>query len=375
MATVLVGRGYLNIFNTPRQPKIHTILRGRMPGPLGRLWKPFENVGFWNPLGSFDLVHTFNKIPLWSHQPWMVSFESILPRTLGPKQEIMRDILREKLLSSQCRGIIAISNYAVRRTKKALAGWEGLPDLLSKIEVIPPNINPLHLRAEYKGGPLSVIFIGNEFARKGGIVTLRMARLAQAGGLPIHFHIVSNLRYGAGIYTDFQDPRAYDEDLKILTQPNVTFHGSISNASVMKLIEESHFVLLPTLHETYGFSPLEGMSLGVPAIATATAAIPEFVKNGENGFLLPLANNEQGDWILLGKPPLQWADLDRTYDELAQASMERIARVLENPELWNRLSQGALTHIRTHHDAETIGALLEARYSAALNPVPDTRGC
>jgi glycosyltransferase involved in cell wall biosynthesis len=367
LATVLVGRHYPDCFNTPRRPQAHIIVRGRIPAPFGRFWRSADNVGFWNPFGVFDLVHTFNKIPLWTNKPWMVTFESILPRTLGPKQEIMRDILRERLLSPQCKGIIAISNYAIRRTTAYLAGWDRLPELLSMIEMIPPNIQPAERVAEYSGGPLKVIFIGNHFARKGGIVALRMARLAQAAGLPIHFHLVSSMEYGAGIYTDCRDPNAYDADLEALTLENVTLHGRLSNTAVLELIAASHFVLLPTLHDTYGYSLLEGMSLGVPSLATATAAIPEFVKDGENGFLLPLENDATGDWIELSHPPLQWDILDRTYDALAEAALERLNRVLHEPKLWKSLSEGALHHIRAHHDAEIIGARLEKKYSAALD--------
>jgi glycosyltransferase involved in cell wall biosynthesis len=374
MATVLVDRGYPTTFNTPRQPKTHTIVRSRMSGGLRHLWQPLDGVGLWNPLGSFDLVHSFNKIPLWSNQPWMITFESILPRTLGRHQEILRDVLRERLLSPQCRGIIAISDYAVRRTAQFLAGWDQLPELLARIEVIPPNIQPLRRRREYTGGPLSLLFIGHDFARKGGITMLRTAKLAQARGLPLHFHIISNLHYGKGIYADFQDAAAYAEDMKLLALPNITLHGSLPNAAVMKLIEESHFVLLPTLHDTYGYSPLEGMCLGVPTIASATAAIPEFVKDGENGFLLRLPNDDIGEWIHLRKLPLQWADLDEAYDSLAHAAIARLTTVVDKPELWNRLSDGALEHIVAHHDAGTIASVLEQRYSAALDPegVPRT---
>ncbi len=50
--------------------------------------------------------------------------------------------------------------------------------------------------------PLQVIFVGNEFARKGGIVLLRIAKAALARRLPIRFHVVSATRYAGNIYTD-----------------------------------------------------------------------------------------------------------------------------------------------------------------------------
>jgi glycosyltransferase involved in cell wall biosynthesis len=156
--------------------------------------------------------------------------------------------------------------------------------------------------------------------------------------------------------------------MELLRLPNVTLYGSLSNSNVIELMERSHFLLLPTVHDTYGYSPLEAMSLGVPVIASATAAIPEFVKDGENGFLLPMENDDVGDWVHLRQPPLQWPDLDLLYDQLADAAIERLTRVLHCPDLWGQLSHGALTHVVRHHDSVTIGAHLEQLYSAALEP-------
>jgi hypothetical protein len=80
MTTILVDSGYGAAFNSPRNPRRHTIDRANIPSFMGRFWRPLENVGLWNPFGSFDLVHTFNKIPLRSRKPWMVTYEGVLPR-------------------------------------------------------------------------------------------------------------------------------------------------------------------------------------------------------------------------------------------------------------------------------------------------------
>lgn len=365
MATVFLDSNYLTVFNSPRAPQVHTLKRSRITGVLGRAWRPLDGIAVWNPLQDADLLHTFNRIPLVTSKPWIVSFESILPRCYGKGCDTVRSILRERLLSPQCRKIIAISDYSIRRMKQPLANWSGLTEVMEKTVVVHPNFPLGDSRPVYTGGTLSLLFVGNDFARKGGIAALRIAKIAQERSLPIHVHIVSSMRYGNGIYTDCKDRRAYAADLSLLSLDNVTFHGPQPNHAVMSLIRQSHFVLLPTLHDTYGFSPLEGMSQGVPVIASTTAAIPEFVKHEQNGYLLPLSADAVGDWDQLPYP--SWDALDYVFSSMAESAIGHLRGILDEPSRWTSLSHGATSHMRQQHCAEVNGARLEQLYSSALS--------
>lgn len=209
----------------------------------------------------------------------MISFESVTPRTYGKHREIVRDFLREKLFSPSCKGVIAMSEYAIRRAMDMNSGWSRMDEFKRKLQVIHPNVEAVESHRAYTGGPLSLVFVGNHFARKGGLVALRISKLAKERRLPVHVQVISAMDYGPGVYTDVQDKSVYVADLKnlALALDNVTFHQTLPNAEVLQLMAESHFVLLPTLHDTYGYSPLEGMARAVPAMGSATAAIPEFV--------------------------------------------------------------------------------------------------
>jgi len=366
MATVFVHKQYVTTFNTPRNPVHHKIIRGRILGGLRRIWRPLDGIGFWNPVGDFDLVHSINRIPLVTTRPWMISFESVTPRTYGRNRDIVRDFLREKLFSSQCKGVVAISEYAIRKTIDMNAGWSRMDELKRKLRVIHPNIEVVESHPSYSGGTLSLVFAGNHFARKGGPVALRIAKLAKEKRLPVHVHVVSAMDYGAGVYTDVPDRSVYDGDLKNLALDNVTFHQALPNPELLDLIAKSHFVLLPTLHDTYGFSPLEGMARAIPAIGSATAAVPEFVIDRKNGFLLPIENDSVGDWIHLQDETKRWDVTDAAFDAMTKTAIECIQEVLDTPGLWNSLSQGAIDHIAKQHDAVKVGAQLEDLYSKAL---------
>lgn len=363
MAVIYSGTAYPYIFSTPRFPQKHILRRGYLPHPPARFFNGIAHVGFFNPLGGYDLVHSWNIIPAFTTKPWIVSFESALPRTFGPSADAVRRLLAGPLRSPHCHRIIAISQYAVRRAQKA---WPGFDSLRDKLSVIHPNVEAGQATHSYDGGELVITFVGNHFARKGGIVALRMARLALERKLPIRFQLISALEYSNGIYTDHPDRSVYQRDLEALKLPNVSLLGRIPNAEVMARIEASHFLLLPTLHDTYGFSVLEAMSRGIPAIVTATAALPEIVHEDENGFVLPLEVDGIGDWTHLNRKPIAWSTYDETFEELARMAIARLETVIDAPSAWERLSMGALAQIHRQHDAHIIGAQLEDLYDSAL---------
>jgi glycosyltransferase involved in cell wall biosynthesis len=56
----------------------------------------------------------------------------------------------------------------------------------------------------------------------------------------------------------------------------------------VQLYLEADFLLLPTRNECFGIVFCEANAFGLPAITTCTGGVPEVVRNGENGFVLPL---------------------------------------------------------------------------------------
>ena len=50
--------------------------------------------------------------------------------------------------------------------------------------------------------------------------------------------------------------------------------------------------LLPSQNESFGLAALEAMSAGVPVISSNAEGLPELVRNGETGFVLPVGDVE-----------------------------------------------------------------------------------
>ncbi|RZU41619.1 glycosyltransferase family 4 protein [Edaphobacter modestus] len=118
-----------------------------------------------------------------------------------------------------------------------------------------------------------ILFIGTEFARKGGPQLLQAFRVVRESIPSAELHIVgptqiSNLPAGA------------------------VLHGHLSKADpeqrtkLESLFREATLFALPSLYEPFGIAPLEAMLYQVPAVVTNAWALREFVTPGFNGALV-----------------------------------------------------------------------------------------
>ncbi|GGN44077.1 glycosyltransferase family 4 protein [Deinococcus daejeonensis] len=357
MARIWAPDNYLHTFNAPRAPQRHQFVRGRYL-PTQRITRALEGLAVPTG-GAYDALHTINRIPI-TARPWISTFESAIPRTFGRGGTQVRRVLRERILRDNCGGLIAMSDYARRRMIRDNQGWSGLNAALTKTQVIHPNL-PL-TRTEPKrltGDGLHLLFAGRDWARKGGVVALRAMREAERRGLPLRLTMVSSMDQAS--YAQHPDATLYAADRALLTLPNVTHHASLPNAEVLRLMAEADFTLLPTTHDTYGFSVLEGMAAGTPAIVTSTGALPEVVQDGASGIVLPVPQDDVGDY-LHAREVSDWARWDAFYDDLAKQMLTRLEGVLSDPDRYTRMSAGSIARIQAHHEAAQIGAQLEGIY-------------
>ncbi len=67
----------------------------------------------------------------------------------------------------------------------------------------------------------------------------------------------------------------------------VEFAGLVPYSELPEKLRQTDVFVLPTLQEGWPMSLLEGMASGLPALATAVGGIPDAVRHGENGMLVP----------------------------------------------------------------------------------------
>ncbi|MBD2608839.1 glycosyltransferase family 4 protein [Scytonema hofmannii FACHB-248] len=380
MANILIaGQKHLSIPNMPRNSK-HTIIRPK-PFPSGRyplekIWRPLRSFSYCKPTwNKYHVVHAFNSIQ-YTNKPWLVTFEDHLFLYINPQNKFEAatyDFLNNRLTLENCKKLIAISDYAKMRFIKRMEVSNILDKIVNKLDVIPPHfpVKVSQHKTYNSENKIQLTFVGNHFARKGGIVALRLAKKAEKMGLPITIHIISELRYGLGVPTDFPDKDKYAEDLKLLDLNNVIFHNKISNEKVLELLSESHFQILATLHDTYGYSILEGFSVATPAITTNICALPEFIRHQENGYLLHLETNELRHWKDWQhgeklKTEEYWNVLNSTYENLADQALQLIIEFLDRPdkrEHYEFLSAEALAQAENVHNSQKQNELFDNLYA------------
>lgn len=170
--------------------------------------------------------------------------------------------------------VIAISAAVARE----VGGAYGLPT--ARFAVVPygfefPRRAPVPRPA---GAPATIVFVGGNFQRKGLFVLLRAMPAVLAARPDARLVVVGDSLGAAAA-------RRLARRLGVAS--NVTFAGRIDYAALWRLYGEAAVVTMPSLREAFGIPYLEGMSLGVPVVATACGGPDEFLRDGENAVVVP----------------------------------------------------------------------------------------
>ena len=136
-------------------------------------------------------------------------------------------------------------------------------------------------------GPLRILFVGSLISRK---------------GLPTLIEAVALLPPGSARLTVAGDPRADPRHARRVRRlvhayrldGAVDFLGALDPRRLSQVMSAHHLTAMPSSYEGYGMAHLEGMGHGLPAIAGAAGGAAEFLREGENGFLV-----EPGDPVAL----------------------------------------------------------------------------
>ncbi|EKE73850.1 glycosyltransferase family protein [Oceanibaculum indicum] len=160
------------------------------------------------------------------------------------------------------------------------------PETEARTRLLLPPVNRVEPAARNEGGPLKVAHLGNFARHKGGDAILDA--IARCLGQPVQFHIFGR------IDPDYQKP------LETHAGKNVVLHGPFNGGAVPAALAECDVMLfLSTWPETYGITLSEAQAAGLVPIVTAIGAPAERVRDGENGFLVPVGDGKAVADILL----------------------------------------------------------------------------
>ena len=365
---------YNSAFNTPRLSR-HAITRRRFV-PFNLIYQPLAGATLVNPWPPqhFDLLHAFNRVPL-GPTPYVIGFESHLPRVFGREESRVAQALRRELASDRCRAIVPMSEIAKKIFLDQHKDAPELEALRAKIVVRFPNvIVPPDLTDWFDpAAPLNelrVMFVGGDFARKGGCVAVKVAERAKAAGAPIHFTIISSLNVGAKVYTDPSNPAFFEPYFKLLEQDNINFMRGAPNSEVLEIASKSHLQLLPTFADTFGYSAIEAMARFCPTLATKQGALPEFL-NDENAVMLPLETDHLNGWVHNSSPLRAAPAFEKIFaDEVERMADQTFAACLDllnNPGKLAAMRAAGRRTVEQKFDARDAGKFWDDLYMKAVS--------
>jgi glycosyltransferase involved in cell wall biosynthesis len=225
-------------------------------------------------------------------------------------------------------------NRAVFRRASALTTWSrwARNSLIDDygiepetVMVVYPGVDPTQWRPQPRSASdrqrPRLLFVGGDFARKGGPMLLEIFREALAD------------RCELDIVT---------RDASIPPQKSLRVHpwGGTNNGELRQLFADADLFVLPTLADTNALVVLEAMASGLPVVATNLAAIPEEVEHGVSGLLVPPAD--------------------------PRALLQAITCLLDDPARLRAMGQAGRRRVERHFDARrNYRALLDLTLRAA----------
>jgi glycosyltransferase involved in cell wall biosynthesis len=231
-------------------------------------------------------------------------------------------------------------NAALRRVDRlvcpssylaALAVRWGVPP--GRVNVVPNAAPPLPLLPERETARARFVVDGPTLAFAGRVTRqkalgLSLDALSRVEG-------VSFLVAGDG--PDLEELRREASERGL--DGRVRFLGPLARDDVLALFRAADASLLSSTWENFPHTVVEALAVGTPVVATAVGGVPELVRDGENGLLVP-----RGD---------------------AEALAEAIRRLVDDPGLRGRLAANAAASVEHLERDRLYGRLEEILRAAA----------
>lgn len=129
----------------------------------------------------------------------------------------------------------------------------------------------------------------------------------------------------------------------------VQLAGWRSQREVIKLMESSDIFLAPSVTALNGDQEgtptvlIEALASGLPVVSTVHSGIPDVVKDGDSGFLVP----------------------ERNWSALA----ERVQYLIQHPEVWDKMSRAGRAWVEEHHNIDQLNNRLVKLFENLLKGI------
>jgi glycosyltransferase involved in cell wall biosynthesis len=265
-----------------------------------------------------DALFFHTQVPATLSPDWMRRIPSIISLDATPRQYDALGAFYDH--SAKAAWLESVKLRASRRcftlarhlvtwsewTKRDLVAGYGVR--ADNVTVVPPGVSvAAWARAEPRrahAGPVKLLFVGADLERKGGVVLLEAFR--RLNDLDVELHLVTR---------DDVPP-----------EPGVFVHNGLqpNSPEIRRLYHDSDLFVLPSFGDCLPMVLSEAGAAGLASVSTRVAAIPEVIRDGETGLLVP-----PGDTAALA---------------------DSLRRLVERPDERIEMGQRAIKHVGAHYD-------------------------
>lgn len=271
---------------------------------------------FWSfsqllPESDTDLIHAVNTIPL-NAKRFVVTFDNDPSRHLASASPWQVRLGQRILGSPSCKAILVRSQIAARVFRDRCRTL-GLGDVASKIDVfggifdasegaeIEIRTQRVALARRNNSDTFRLIFVGRDGLSLGLLPVLDAFDSLRAAGVNVELTIVTSFPES---FSDRADdsalgrftPSAESVRERIQSEPSIQLYNFGSRQRMRSLIAAHDLLLLPSLTPVSGWQIVDAALEGVPAIASNVFSLPELVRDGSTGIVIPLTIDRNGCW-------------------------------------------------------------------------------
>jgi glycosyltransferase involved in cell wall biosynthesis len=158
---------------------------------------------------------------------------------------------------------------------------------ISKVEVIPfgANLDNIPLEEEIftnksNNSVCRLLFISEDWEQSGGDIAIKTMFLLRELGINAKITIIGSVPPIGINY----------EPIEVI--PFLDKNKESDRERLYEILKISHFLVFPARTEFHSIVICEANAFGIPVIATEAGGIPTIIKNGKNGYMLPLSASE-----------------------------------------------------------------------------------
>jgi glycosyltransferase involved in cell wall biosynthesis len=183
--------------------------------------------------------------------------------------------LPEKI--ARAKVVFSVSNYGVSQLLRWCdhRHWR-------KIHVMPPGVDARFFRAATPVPEAPrLVCVGRLHEQKGQLLLIEAAWKLKSQGVRCEVVLIGEGPMRGEIERKIQE---------LQLENCVTLAGAATTDAMIRLIEGSRALVLPSFAENFPSVIMEAFALGRPVIATYAGGIPELVEPGKSGWLAPAGN-------------------------------------------------------------------------------------